>query len=49
MQVGSLAKELEYAEATCASAVRPDIEIIDQTLAGLLMAVSGGSVCVLRV
>lgn len=48
-QVGPLAKEMEYAEATSAASVRPDIEIIDQLLAGMLMASGGASVCVLRV
>ncbi|WIY54149.1 hypothetical protein O9Z70_06405 [Devosia sp. YIM 151766] len=48
-QVGPLAKELEYAEATSAASVRPDIEIIDQLLAGQLRAAGGASVCVLRV
>lgn len=47
-QVGPLAKELEYAEATSAASVRPDIEIIDQLLAGQLMASGGASVPVLR-
>lgn len=48
-QVGPLAKELEYAEATSAASVRPDIEIIDQLLAGQLRATGGASVSVLRV
>lgn len=48
-QVGPLAKELEYAEATSAAAVRPDIEIIDQLLAGQLRTAGGASVSVLRV
>ncbi len=48
-QVGPLAKELEYAEATSAASVRPDIEIIDQLLAGQLRATGGASVPVLRV
>ena len=48
-KVGSLEKELQYAEATSASAVRPNIAIIDQLLAGLLTAAGGASVDLLRV
>lgn len=48
-QVGPLAKEMEYAEATSAASVRPHIEIIDQLLAGQLRAAGGASVSVLRV
>lgn len=47
-QVGPLAKELEYAEATSAASVRPDIEIIDQLLASQLRSAGGASVPVLR-
>jgi len=47
-KVGPLEKELEYAEATGASSVRPDIAIIDQLLAGLLVQSFGGSVPALR-
>lgn len=48
-KVGPLEKELQYAEATSASAVRPNIAIVDQLLAGLLKAAVGGSVELLRV
>lgn len=48
-KVGPLEKELEYAGATGASSVRPQIAIIEQLLAGLLRQAFGGSVTVLRV
>ncbi|MFD1944730.1 DnaT-like ssDNA-binding protein [Paradevosia shaoguanensis] len=48
-KVGPLEKELEYSEASKASAVRPDIAIIDQLLAGLLRPAGGASVDILRV
>mgnify|MGYP001373192964 CR=1 FL=1 len=48
-KVGPLEKELEYAQASSAAAVRPNIAIIDQLLAGLLTAAGGASVDLLRV
>lgn len=48
-KVGPLEKELEYAEATSAGSVRPNIAIIDQLLSGLLRAAGGASVDILRV
>lgn len=48
-KVGPLEKELQYAEATSASSVRPQIAIIDQLLAGLVTEGFGGSVDLLRV
>ncbi|WP_116654420.1 DnaT-like ssDNA-binding protein [Pelagibacterium sediminicola] len=48
-KVGPLEKELEYAEATGSSSVRPQIAIIEQLLAGLLRQAFGGSVALTRV
>jgi len=48
-KVGPLEKELEYAEATSASSVRPQIAIIEQLLAGLIRQGFGGTVELLRV
>ena len=48
-KVGPLEKELEYAEAVNASAVRPNIAIIEHLLAGLITAAGSASVPLLRV
>lgn len=48
-KLGPLEKELQYAEGSSASSVRPNIAIIDQLLAGLLRAPGGASADLLRV
>ncbi len=48
-KVGPLEKDIQYAEATGASSVRPDIAIIEQLLDGLITSGFGATVAAYRV